>query len=53
MRLLPFLAIAPLVSAQYFSAGWQPGQAVHETQDTPAPAPTYTPGAEQTVSQHS
>lgn len=45
MRFLPLLALAPLVSAQYFSAGWQPGQPVQHTQDVPAPS--YTPGAEQ------
>ncbi|KAF5363624.1 hypothetical protein D9756_000322 [Leucocoprinus leucothites] len=44
MRLLPFLTLAPLVSAQYFSEGWKPGQPEHNTQDAPAPA--YTPGAE-------
>ncbi|KAJ3576242.1 hypothetical protein NP233_g574 [Leucocoprinus birnbaumii] len=44
MRLLPFLALAPLASAQYFSEGWKPGQPEPKTQDAPAPA--YTPGAE-------
>lgn len=41
MRLLPLLALPSLVAAQYFSAGWQPGQPLHETQSSPAP--TYTP----------
>jgi hypothetical protein len=41
MRLLPLLALAPLVAAEYFSAGWQPGQPAHPTQAPPAP--TYTP----------
>lgn len=41
MHLLPFLAIAPLTSAQYLSQGWQPGQPASITQD--APAPVYTP----------
>jgi hypothetical protein len=41
MRLLPLLALPPLVAAQYFSAGWQPGQPAPESQSPPAP--TYTP----------
>ncbi|KAF9450160.1 hypothetical protein P691DRAFT_701799 [Macrolepiota fuliginosa MF-IS2] len=44
MHLLPLLTLAPFVSAQYFSAGWQPGQPIHATHDAAAPA--YTPGAE-------
>jgi hypothetical protein len=45
MRILPFFTLIPLVSAQYFSAGWKPGQAIHDTQE--APAPTFIPGAQQ------
>lgn len=45
MHILPLLSLLPLVSSQYFSAGWQPGQALHDTQDPPAP--TYTPPVQQ------
>ena len=45
MHLLPFLALVPLISAQYLSRGWQPGHPAYITQDTPVPV--YTPGAEQ------
>ncbi|KXN89503.1 hypothetical protein AN958_05665 [Leucoagaricus sp. SymC.cos] len=44
MRLFSILTLVPLVSAQYFSEGWKPGQPEYDTQA--APSPTYTPGAE-------
>lgn len=49
MHLLPFLALVPLISAQYLSRGWQPGQPAYITQDTPVPV--YTPGVPSSLSE--
>ena len=39
------LALVGSSSAQYFSAGWQPGRAAQETTDASVPEPSSTPEA--------
>jgi hypothetical protein len=42
---ISLLALAGSSNAQYFSAGWRPGQAAQETTDVSVPEPSSTPEA--------